>query len=90
MTGGSQSRRRRKRSSSSRSRGSHDRDPETRRKTRTAVGSVGGSTKKLAMDPVQEQQEEVQAPACDASVVEVAAAGGVSGDGDASVGLVVQ
>lgn len=58
------------------------------------VGNSGGSTKRLAMDPVQEQQEEVPAPACDAGVTAAAVpaeavAGSVNGDGDANGGLAV-
>lgn len=44
------------------------------------------------MDPVQEQQEEVPAPACDAGVTAAveAVAGSINGDDDANGGLAVQ
>lgn len=51
-----------------------------------AGGGGGVSSRKVMMDPVQEQQEEVRGPSSDAGVPAVAGAVNANGDGAAQAG----
>lgn len=76
-------RRGRPRSSSSRIKGSHDREAEARRRARAMAAGAALSSKRVAMDPVQELlEEEVRGPSSGAGVLAEAVAAVVNGDGD--------
>lgn len=76
-------RRRRHRSSGIRSR-----EAETRRKARVVAGGGGASSRKVAIGPVQEHQEEARAPSSDAAVTAAVAVISTKGDdGPAQVGI---